>query len=439
MLHLLDSGTSMNTEIDLSIIWDFATALLIGALIGIEREKRGAEEGGGGIGGLRTFILVAMIGAVAGLLSRGSGLPWLLVAALLAVAALALAGYIVVARIRPASLGLTTEIAALAVCLLGGLTMLGHRELAIGLAVAAAAVLAYKQPLHGLVGKLSWDDVLAGVRLLIATFIVLPLLPDRPVDPWQALNPYSLWLLVILISSLSLIGYLATRWVGAGKGTALTGITGGLVSSTAVTLFFARRSRDAATTGAVTALASGILLAWTIMFARIVVEVLVVNADLLGRVLIPFVAMGLVAAGFAWLFYYCSAGRTAIGTEAGKDWLRNPFSITAAAKFAVLFAAVLLLLKGMQLYFPRGGTYLVAALAGLTDVDAITLSMAKYAKTNDPATAVTAIVLAALTNTLVKCGIVMALGDPALRRPLLLATGAIVLTGVGTMVFVRVT
>jgi hypothetical protein len=98
MLHLLDSGTSMNTEIDLSIIWDFAAALLIGALTGIERKKRGAEEGGGGIGGLRTFILVAMIGAVAGLLSRGSGLPWLLGAALLAVAALAFAGYIVVAR-----------------------------------------------------------------------------------------------------------------------------------------------------------------------------------------------------------------------------------------------------------------------------------------------------------------------------------------------------
>src|SRR5258706_859522 len=402
MLHLLDGDTSMNTEIDLSIIWDFAAALLIGALIGIEREKRGAEEGGGGIGGLRTFILVAMIGAVAGLLSRGSGLPWLRVGALLAVAALAFAGYIVVARIRPASLGLTTEIAALVVCLLGGLTMLGHRELATGLAVGAAAVLAYKRPLHGLVGKLRWDDLIACVRLVIAAFMVLPLLPDRPVDPWQALNPSSFWLLVILISSLSLIGYLATRWLGAGKGTALTGITGGLVSSTAVTLFFARRSRDATATDAVAALASGILLAWTIMFGRIVVEVLVVNADLLGRVLIPFVTMGLVAASFAWLFYHRSAGRTAIRTEAGEDWLRNPFSITAAAKFAVLFAAVLLLLKGMQLYFPRGGVYLVAALAGLTDVDAITLSMAKYAKTNDPATAVTAILLAAHTNTLVK-------------------------------------
>ena len=121
------------------------------------------------------------------------------------------------------------------------MTMLGHRELAIGLGVVTAAVLAYKQPLHGLVAKLGWDDVFAGVRLLIATFIILPLLPDRTLDPWDALNPYKLWLLVILISSLSLLGYVATRWLGAGRGTVLTGITGGLVSSTAVTLSFARR------------------------------------------------------------------------------------------------------------------------------------------------------------------------------------------------------
>ena len=107
------------------------------------------------------------------------------------------------------------------------MTMLGHRELAVGLGVVTAAALAYKQPLHGLVAKLGWDDVYAGVRLLVATFIILPLLPDRTLDPWAALNPYKLWLLVILISSLSLVGYVATRWLGAGRGTALTGITGG--------------------------------------------------------------------------------------------------------------------------------------------------------------------------------------------------------------------
>jgi uncharacterized membrane protein (DUF4010 family) len=227
---------------------------------------------------------------VAGFLSRGGGVPWVLLAAFLPVSALLFAGYSLASRAKNGAFGLTTEIAAVTVFLLGAMTMLGHRELAIGLGVVTAAALAYKQPLHGLVAKLGWDDVYAGVRLLVATFIILPLLPDRTLDPWEALNPYKLWLLVILISSLSLVGYVATRWLGAGRGTALTGITGGLVSSTAVTLSFARRSRDEPPAGA--ALACGILLAWAVMFGRVLVLVLAVNVGLVYPLLPPFAAMG---------------------------------------------------------------------------------------------------------------------------------------------------
>ena len=287
-------------------------------------------------------------------------------------------------RVQEGTFGLTTEIAAVAVFLLGAMTMLGHPELAIGLGVVTAAVLAYKQPLHGLVAKLGWDDVYAGVRLLIATFIILPLLPDRTLDPWQALNPYKLWLLVILISSLSLVGYVATRWLGAGRGTALTGITGGLVSSTAVTLAFARRSRDEPAAAA--ALACGILLAWAVMFARVLALVLAVNAALVYPLLLPIAAMGLLTLFAAWLLYR-RGGETAGPQDVP---LKNPFSLTAAVQFAVAFAAVLLLVKVIQLYVPGGGVYIVAALAGLTDVDAITLSMAEYAMANPPTVAATA-------------------------------------------------
>ena len=363
------------------------------------------------------------------------GLSWLVPAALLTVAAPVLAGYVVMARERPESVGLTTELAALAVCLLGSTTMLGHPDLAIVLGVVTAAVLAYKQPLHGLVAKLGWDDVYAGVRLLIATFIILPLLPDQALDPWQALNPYKLWLLVILISSLSLVGYVATRWLGAGRGTAVTGITGGLVSSTAVTLSFARRSRDEPTAAA--ALACGILLAWAIMFARVLVMALVVNTSLLRPLAVPCMAMGLVTVALAWFHYRASVEPAASHPEAGDVPLRNPFSLTAAVKFAILFAAVLLLVKVVQLHFPGGGVYILAALAGLTDVDAITLSMAEFARANDPAQAATAVVIAALSNTLVKAGMVASLGGKALRRPILVATGAVVLAGIGAMALVR--
>ena len=412
----------MIEQLDLASIRDFATALLIGALIGVEREKR-KGEGEPGIGGLRTFILVALIGAVAGYLAEVAALPWLVVAAVIAVAGPVTAGYVTLARVRPDSLGLTTELAAIAVCLLGAMTMLGHRELAIGLGVVIAAVLAYKQPLHGLVAKLGWDDVYAGVRLLIASFIVLPLLPDRPLDPWEALNPYKLWLLVILISSLSLVGYVATRWLGSGRGTVLTGITGGLVSSTAVTLSFAKRGRDEPQAAA--ALACGILIAWAVMFGRILGLVLAVNRELLWPLLSPMLAMGAVALVGCWLLYRHS------GKAEGKEDvpLRNPFSLTAAVKFGLLFAAVLLLVKVAQLYLPDGGVYILAALAGLTDVDAITLSMADYARSNPTSVAALAVVIAAVSNTLVKCAMVTSLGGPALRRPVLLATLAITLAG----------
>jgi uncharacterized membrane protein (DUF4010 family) len=296
---------------------DFAIAILLGALIGIEREKRKSEEDDTGhIAGLRTLTLLALLGAVAGWLTRELSSPWILAAAVLVVGALVTAGYFVNAKTDPDAKGLTTEVAAPIVFLLGAMVMLGDQALAIGLGVVTAAVLAYKQPLHGFVEKLGWDDVYAGVRLLIATFIALPLLPDRAIDPWGALNPYKLWLLVVLISSLSLVGYVLTRWLGPTWGTALTGLTGGLVSSTAVTLSFSREAREKPHEA--TALACGILL----------------------------------------------------------------------------------------------------SLAGLTDVDAITLSMSEFAQSGEAQVAVIAIVIAALSNTLVKCGMAFALAGPALGKPL---------------------
>ena len=219
--------------------------------------------------------------------------------------------------------------------LLGAMVMLGYEELAIGLGVVTAAVLAYKQPLHGLVAKLGWDDVYAGLRLLIATFIALPLLPDQPIDPWGALNPYKLWLLVILISSLSLVGYVLTRILGQARGAGLTGLTGGLASSTAVTLSFAKQAHDKPQLA--NALACGILLAWAVMFARILVLVAALNRPLLGHVLVPFLVMGVVVAGFAALLYF-RGGSVEGGEAKGTLEVRNPFNLTAAAKFAAYFS-----------------------------------------------------------------------------------------------------
>src|ERR1043166_1261527 len=344
--------------LDLATVRDFAPALLIGALVGIEREKRGSAEAEASIGGLRTFILLALLGAISGWLATALHMPAFPVAMLAIVGAAVLAGYVLAARVHPDSLGITTESAALAVCLLGAMTTLGYRELAVALSIVTAAVLAYKQPLHGLVAKIDWDDIFAGLRLLIATFIVLPLLPSRAVDPWGALNPYSLWLLVLLISTLSLVGYAGSRWLGAERGIVLTGVTGGLVSSTAVTLSFARQSQTDSRTATAHTLASGVLLAWCIMFGRVIAEVLVVNRALVASVLIPFATMGAAAAIAAWILFRRGAGGdSTVKTEAVP--LRNPFSLTEASKFAAFFAIVLLVVKLVQIRFPGKGLYMV--------------------------------------------------------------------------------
>jgi len=424
----------MNDGLDLGTIRKFADALLIGALVGIEREKRKSAEANADIGGLRTFILLALLGAIAGWLTDALHMPALFVAVIVVVGAAVLAGYVLAARTQPESLGITTESAAITVCLLGAMATLGYRELAVALGIVTAAVLAYKQTLHGLVAKLNWDDIYAGLRLLIATFIVLPLLPDRTVDPWGALNPYSLWLLVLLISSLSLIGYVGSRWLGADRGIVLTGLTGGLVSSTAVTLSFARQSREDARTATCYTLASGLLLAWCVMFGRVIAEVAVVNRALVARVLVPFEMMGAAAAIAAWIaFQRRGARQDGATSKAEAVPLRNPFSLTEASKFGAFFAVVLLVVKLVQTHFPGEGLYMVAVLAGLTDVDAITLSMADYARSGDAHVAVNSIVLATLANTTVKCGIVAALAGAVLRRPVIIATCAILVAGIATI------
>lgn len=425
-------------EVDVALAGNFLIALLIGALVGIEREKRKSACARPTFGGIRTFILLAQIGAVSAWMAQRLAQPWLFVTALVAVASVVLTAYVLEGRRNSDNVGLTTEIAALTVFLLGGAVMVGYAEIAVPLAILTSAVLAFKQPLHGLIAKIGEDDLYAGLKLLIASFIVLPLLPNYYIDPWNALNPYKLWLLVVLISALSLVGYTAMRWLGSAHGTAVTGLAGGLVSSTAVTLGLARQSTTETGTRMSDALAAGVLLAWTVMFVRVLIAVGIVFPSLLAALLVPFVAMALAGGGFA-IFYY----RRGIAEQQRREGeksniaLRNPFSLTAATQFALLFAVVLLVVKLTELYLPQSGLYMVAALAGLTDVDAITLSMAQYAeRSRDFSTAAGAIAIAAISNTLVKCGFIVALGDKGLRTRILLGTGAILVTGAAAVPFI---
>ncbi len=410
---------------------NFAIALFIGALIGLEREKRKSAEPESALGGLRTFILLAMAGAVSAWLSEQLGEPLLFGATVVLSAVIVLAGYVVTVRAGTATPGLTTEIAALVTVLLGGLAIFGWPGLAVGLGITTSAVLAFKGQLHGAVRKLGEEDLYAGLKLLIATFVILPVLPDRTIDPLGALNPRQLWLLVIFIAALSLVGYVAVRALGQARGSAVTGLLGGMVSSTAVTLAFSRRSREDAGGKMGSVLAAAILFAWLVMFARVVTEVFVVHRQLLASLAFPMVTMAAVSGAMGLVFLRGGRGRHG---EAGEVPFSNPFSLTAAIKFAILFAAVLAAVALAQRLLPPQGMLLVAGVAGLTDVDAITLSMATFARDGgDPRLAARAITVAALTNTAVKAGMVLVLARPELKRRIGGGLAAIALAGLATL------
>lgn len=410
-------------ELEFQTIRDFLIALFIGALVGIDREKRKMDLDFGGIGGLRTFILLAEAGALSAWLALKLDAMVIFATTGVMVVAASLVGYVMHARTMKTFPGMTTEVAAVVVFLLGGATLFGYANVAVALAIVTSVVLAYKQPLHGLVAKIGQDDFYAGLRLLVATFVVLPVLPNHAVDPWGTLNPYKVWLLVILIASISLIGYAVSRILGPRRGASLTGLFGGLVSSTAVALEYAKRSRqEDARAGLVDALAAGMMLSWVVMFGRILVAAGVVHGPLVRPLLAPMITLAVTTAVCGWVMYRRTVAGDAADAAHGVP-LKNPFSLLAAAKFGLLFVAVLLVLKVVQQHAPGQGVYAVAILAGLTDVDAITLSMAEFARTGGAnETAVTAIILAAASNTLSKCGIVMLLGSRELTQRILVVT-----------------
>jgi uncharacterized membrane protein (DUF4010 family) len=405
----------------------FLVALLIGILVGIEREKKRPAGPAHTIGGIRTHALLALSGAASAWLGQELQLQWLFVVVLASTSAMAIASHVMWRRDgREAAPSMTSEIAAVCVVLLGGMAATGSQALAVALAVALSAVLAFKQPLHALVDRVGLDDLLAGIKLLIASLIVLPLVPNETVDPWQALNPYQLWLLVVLISALSLAGYIGMRWLGPARGAAITGLAGGLVSSTATTLNFARESRKAGPSANGNAITAGILCAWLVMFLRVATIVALLNLQLLGALWLPLLAMSLVTGALALRHYLAGAAAAGTATDASAP-LKNPFSLSAAIRFGALFAVVLVVVKLAQQQFPGSGLLAVSALAGAADVDAIVLSLAGQ-KEASMATA-WALLAALLANTVVKIAMVMLVADGSVRRSMGLASAAICVVG----------
>jgi uncharacterized membrane protein (DUF4010 family) len=403
-------------------------AAAIGLLVGLQRQYAKQNEGDDAFAGARTFALIGLAGGLSAILADKFDSPLVFAVGLVMIGVIVAIGY--VSGLGEGSLGLTTETAAIVTFLTGALAGLGELTIAGAVAVGTTLLLAIKPYTREFVRRIDEDDVKATLQFAVLVAIILPVLPREPMgpEPFDAASPFKIGLMVVFILGLSFLGYVLIKIVGARRGIGLTGILGGLVSSTAVTLTMSERSRSSA--GLLRALVMAVLLAWTIMYARVLVEVGVVNASLLAEVWIPIAFGGVVIFGWA---AFVSLRRQSVDDTEGDERFSNPFSLGPAIQFGLLYGAVLIGSKALNQYLGETGVYLGAIASGLADVDAITLSMAELSRgegTVSDTTAGNAIVLAAASNTLVKGGLVWALSTPGMRR---LVTPAVIAAVVGSV------
>lgn len=407
-----------------------AVALGIGVIVGFERgwETR-AQHGGERLAGIRTFSLAGLFGGVLGALSVSAG-TGVLAAGTLALGALVAGGYVLTTR-RTHDFGMTTELALLLTFALGALATLGKPFEAAAAAIGAALLLGLKPEFHRTIERLERAELLATLQLAAIAAVLVPLLPARDLGPFQAINPRVVGMLVLLIAGLSYLGYFAVRLLGPKAGTLVTALLGGLSSSTAVTLAYARRAREH--TGSARLLAAGIALAAAIMAPRLAVEIAAVNASLLAALWPTFAALTAVCALGA------VAAARAAGPQSAPVELSNPLQLRAALAFGALLCALLVAIAGLKQTLGDAGVYAMSALAALIDVDSVGLALARGAAHGDvePGTAARAIAVAVLVNTAGKAVLAAALGGAALRRsatPLLLAAlGAGTAAALGTL------
>jgi uncharacterized membrane protein (DUF4010 family) len=395
----------------LEMLSRLGVALAIGLLIGFERgwQQRNLPEGVR-VAGFRTFGLVGLLGAAAVILAGDQAL--VLAAIAFALGVIAGIGYFHVSR-RQRGQSATGTVALLLTFALGAMAGRGYMEAASSAAVVVTLLLGVKPELHGLVRSIEREELLGTIRLLLISVVLLPILPNRGFGPWQALNPYRIWWMVVLVAGVSYLGYFAKRFWGRERGSLVTGVLGGIISSTAVTLSLSRRAGGSRADH--DALAGGIVVACSIMFLRLLAVVGPIAPSLVGPLAAP---LGIAAAvGFAGGAVLAYRSRDARGRRGGRDpELRNPLDLASGIKFGLILAVVMFASRALTESMGDDGLYVVAAVAGVADVDAIALSAAAMSTQGQAAnvTAVTAVLLAAAVNTATKSAFAWAFGGSEL-------------------------
>lgn len=502
----------------LTLFSQLGLAGLLGFMVGLEREMGGAPNPHGG---LRDFVMFALLGAVSALAAIMYDNSWLILVGFLGVLTLVLSGYwITVLRQRDEDTGITTEIAAILTFFMGVLCMKGALVLAIALGICVLAVLSHKTAIKGFSSSVQRFELEAALQFLVITFIVLPVLPNKSLDVYftlpagqveavdestaqvrvapsrgyefvsgeelpiyteaaghvgklvigtvaddfvfgeyrgdllrlvkpgeelrapvgvdwvstllSALNPYKIWLIVVLVSLISFAGYVLIKVVGTSAGIGLTGLIGGLASSTVTTLAFARRSREMPQWNRNFAVA--VVLASSVMFPRLLLQIGIVNQALMKNMAPPILVMGITGLAVAAFFYLRGRGEVNDKTEMS---FSNPFSLKSAITFGAVFATILMVTRLAISYLGESWLPLIALVSGLTDADAIAFSLsdAQQAGIISLDWASFNLVLGALSNTFMKLFLVFSLGHRGLFRNLLAAFLVIGTSGIGTMYF----
>jgi uncharacterized membrane protein (DUF4010 family) len=399
-------------------------SLLLGLLLGLERQR---SKRGQAFAGIRTFPLFALCGYFGGLAAQ-KGAPLALPAILLAVGGFGLVSYF---RAQESDAGVTTEMSGLLAVVLGAVVAGGDVAAAASAAVVVTLLLTLKAPLHRIAGTVSEDEILAILKFALVAVVVLPLLPDRPMGPYGALVPRTVGLMVVILSGVSLAGYLLVKTLGDRAGWAIAGGLGGLVSSTATTLSFSAKAREGQ--AQVPALAVGVILASTVLYARGAVVVALLDRALAGH-LAPRLA---VLLGIGLLFAVVQYRRQK--SETGETMpLGNPVELTRAVTMGLIFAAVIVVARWAQDRMGTAGLWAVGAVGGLVDVDSVAVAAARLrqdAQATIPAAA-GAYLVATVSNLVFKSAVVVATGGREMARRVLPAFAALAAaTGVMMLVW----
>jgi len=405
----------------------------LGALIGLERQwdEQFRHHRTKVLAGLRTFSLWALFGVLCAWFSEAVH-PFFFVAGFGAMA-LWLTLFLQSRNRTGTDPGFTTGAAGMVTFLVGGLVFWGMERVALVLGVSVIILLAMKPTLHRFSRGITMEDVRSALKFAAVTGVILPLVPDEALGPYGAFNPHTIWMMVVLVSGVGFVGYLAVRLLGQRNGIAVAGLLGGLASSTATTLAMSRQSKERPSESHDCSLA--ILLACTVMVWRVAILVGVVSMKALLALWPSLMVVSLP--GAAWCAWRLFHGGSGAGDTRDVSHYGNPLRLRVALQFGVLYALILLIVKAAIAHFGNSGLLAVSSLSGLVDLDAITLSLSQMVggSSLDLVTATRGILLAILANTLVKAAFSFVYGSPALRREVMIVLGITALSAIACCFF----